>query len=205
MNTLLKRYMLITVIPLTLIFTNASCGRIVTSYVISQVVVIGQRIGKSMLVRYMANQIDRGLKYIFSIIAQDSTPALVSANDITPIDGTGQLGRKRGDPKFKIQGQYADGEIINHIITVPTEKVLFQRANMFSQWKLTPDSKDEIAKRLLVASVQVALRKYGYSPGRVDGIDGINTGKAVRAFQQDAGLPMTGDIDDATSHKLLKK
>src|SRR5262245_48783094 len=43
-----------------------------------------------------------------------------------------------------------------------------------------------------VAGLQVALRAWGLYGGRVDGIDGPGTRAAVRAFQQQAGLPVDG-------------
>ena len=43
--------------------------------------------------------------------------------------------------------------------------------------------------------VQAALADRGYYQGRIDGVIGTGTRRAVRAFQRDAGLPITGRID----------
>ena len=43
--------------------------------------------------------------------------------------------------------------------------------------------------------VQAALADRGYYRGPIDGIIGTGTRRAVRAFQRDAGLPVTGRID----------
>lgn len=43
--------------------------------------------------------------------------------------------------------------------------------------------------------VQAALADRGYYRGRIDGVIGTETRRAVRMFQRDAGLPVTGRID----------
>ena len=43
--------------------------------------------------------------------------------------------------------------------------------------------------------VQTALADLGYYNGPIDGIVGSGTRRAVRAFQRDKGLPVTGRID----------
>lgn len=45
-----------------------------------------------------------------------------------------------------------------------------------------------------VASVQQQLAAAGYYTGTVDGINGPMTKAAVRAYQADHGLPVTGDV-----------
>ena len=50
----------------------------------------------------------------------------------------------------------------------------------------------------MVRRLQEALEASGNSPGRIDGLFGTKTQAAVRAFQQGAGLPVTGVVDRAT-------
>jgi peptidoglycan hydrolase-like protein with peptidoglycan-binding domain len=57
-------------------------------------------------------------------------------------------------------------------------------------------SKDEIMQ------VERALQTKGYKPGTVDGVMDDSTREAVRAFQKDNSLPITGSIDDKTAAKL---
>ncbi len=52
----------------------------------------------------------------------------------------------------------------------------------------------------LVADIQYSLINLGYDPGPVDGIMGPGTRAAVRSYQRDAGLLVTGRI----SKQLLK-
>ena len=48
----------------------------------------------------------------------------------------------------------------------------------------------------LVLAVQRELQVRGYYTGALDGIAGRGTQAAVRAFQRDAGFPVTGGVDE---------
>ncbi len=48
-----------------------------------------------------------------------------------------------------------------------------------------------------VAAVQEALAKAAYGPLRADGVFGRQTREAIVRFQEDHGLPVTGEISDA--------
>jgi lipoprotein-anchoring transpeptidase ErfK/SrfK len=54
-----------------------------------------------------------------------------------------------------------------------------------------------------VFEAQLALVQQGISPGSLDGAIGSQTRAALAAFQQKAGLPPTGRLDDATKSRLL--
>lgn len=58
------------------------------------------------------------------------------------------------------------------------------------------------AKGRAVEVLQQALAARGFSAGRVDGDFGPATERAVRAFQMDAGLPVTGTSNPATAYAL---
>jgi len=53
-----------------------------------------------------------------------------------------------------------------------------------------------------VREVQEALVYYGYDVGTVDGIFGRGTDQALRRFQRDEGLPVSGVVDDETAAAL---
>lgn len=53
-----------------------------------------------------------------------------------------------------------------------------------------------------VYQAQKALKELGYDPGPVGGIWGKETESAVKHFQVDKGLPVTGQLDDQTKEKL---
>jgi hypothetical protein len=47
----------------------------------------------------------------------------------------------------------------------------------------------------LAVDVQRALRSHGYYYGSIDGVIGSGSRSAIRAYQHDRGLPITGRID----------
>jgi peptidoglycan hydrolase-like protein with peptidoglycan-binding domain len=58
------------------------------------------------------------------------------------------------------------------------------------------------ADKSSILAVQAKLKELGYNPGGVDGIWGAKTTDAVKRFQKDNGLPVTGKLDEPTSNKL---
>ena len=55
-----------------------------------------------------------------------------------------------------------------------------------------------------VAAAQRRLAELGFDPGPPDGKPGGRTATAIRAFQQQRGLDVTGRLDAATSAQLMK-
>lgn len=70
----------------------------------------------------------------------------------------------------------------------------------FMTWALQLGSLDPFDK---VSGVQARLNNLGFFCGKVDGIVGPRTQKALRSFQEQNGLSKTGHIDAATSARLL--
>jgi peptidoglycan hydrolase-like protein with peptidoglycan-binding domain len=61
----------------------------------------------------------------------------------------------------------------------------------------TPElSKNDMKK------VEEALRAKGYKVGRIDGTADDDARKAIRSFQQDNGIPVTGMVDQRTADRL---
>lgn len=54
-----------------------------------------------------------------------------------------------------------------------------------------------------ILDAQLALVRAGISPGSLDGVIGSQTRAGLRAFQQMAGLPITGILDTDTEQRLL--
>ena len=57
------------------------------------------------------------------------------------------------------------------------------------------------AEIITVEDVQWALWEQGYYQGAIDGIPGPKTEQAIRDYQRDAGLPITGKIDSKITGK----
>jgi peptidoglycan hydrolase-like protein with peptidoglycan-binding domain len=51
-------------------------------------------------------------------------------------------------------------------------------------------------------AVEEALRAKGYEVGQIDGVADDDARAAIRAFQQDAGIPITGMVDQRTADRL---
>ena len=54
----------------------------------------------------------------------------------------------------------------------------------------------------IIYQAQQALKARGYDPGVPDGLWGKATERAVKYFQVDSDLPVTGKLDDQTKEKL---
>ena len=54
-----------------------------------------------------------------------------------------------------------------------------------------------------IEGVQEALSKLGFDPGKIDGMDGPNTQKAVRAFQAHATIKTDGIVGSETRKALV--
>ena len=65
---------------------------------------------------------------------------------------------------------------------------------------LCPGSADAFDQTIYDA--QKKLEELGYDPGIVDGIRGKKTVTAIKLFQEDSGLPVTGRLDSQTVAKL---
>ena len=76
----------------------------------------------------------------------------------------------------------------NIILTI---SVIIACAGLF--WIETADSSDQT-----VYEAQKKLEELGYDPGNPDGIRGKKTVTAIKHFQEDSGLPVTGRLDAQT-------
>jgi len=56
--------------------------------------------------------------------------------------------------------------------------------------------------RAQVERAQKALKDAGHDPGSIDGVMGARTSAALKAYQKNEGLTVTGQLDDATQAKL---
>jgi peptidoglycan hydrolase-like protein with peptidoglycan-binding domain len=49
---------------------------------------------------------------------------------------------------------------------------------------------------------QQRLKEFGYDPGPINGMVGGHTTEALRRFQTERGLPVTGELDRETARRL---
>lgn len=66
-----------------------------------------------------------------------------------------------------------------------------------------PQGPQVAMERATDLDVQVLLDRAGFSPGQIDGNAGMNTKKALSAFQEAHDLPVTGALDAETWDNLL--
>ncbi len=83
-------------------------------------------------------------------------------------------------------------------VTVPDE----WRTDSARTASAPPLSPEDMKKA--VSNIQAILNANGYDAGSVDGVMGQKTRDAIRAFQAENGLPVTGDVDQALGEKLLE-
>ena len=60
------------------------------------------------------------------------------------------------------------------------------------------------AVNMSMRDAQTKLNELGFDVGRPDGAGGPKTTNALRAFQKDRGIPVTGRLDNATKSELAK-
>ena len=59
------------------------------------------------------------------------------------------------------------------------------------------------SQRLRYERVQAALNRIGYGPVAIDGTANEATTNAIRRFELDNGLPISGAVSDAVIDRLL--
>lgn len=88
----------------------------------------------------------------------------------------------------------ASEELVDHIRL--TREIL--AASGMTDEKGVPQSSDPIRR------VQTVLAELGYLPGTIDGFLGEQTREAIRQFERDRRLPVTGDVTEALMAELAK-
>lgn len=68
---------------------------------------------------------------------------------------------------------------------------------------IVPEPAGAPARADSVLQAQVALDRAGFSPGVLDGKEGMSFTSALKGFQEARGLPLTGQYDEATARALL--
>jgi sporulation protein YlmC with PRC-barrel domain len=82
---------------------------------------------------------------------------------------------------------------VTGVLDPPTIRVLLGDASTTTALAKTPD----------VRAAQRQLKERGYYGGPVDGVMGLATERALRAYQRDRGLKVTGRLDSPTVRSLF--
>lgn len=135
--------------------------------------------------------------------------------------------KEAGQYKLVGQATFGKGTVQNTInladqsqIKITIAKWLTPKENWINQKGVEPDveveqpdyfyaayvSSDPILERDMnnnqVRNLQVVLAGLGYDPGRKDGYFSLETEQAVKSFQADHDLPVTGRVDQQTAEKI---
>ena len=105
-------------------------------------------------------------------------------------------GEQKGNTGTPMSAQPGDSRVSDRQDKIPTKPGTDQNLPPTAEQKGVTLSKDE------TLHVEQALQAKGYKPGTVDGVMDDSTREAIRAFQKDNSLPITGTIDDRTAQKL---
>ena len=162
------------------------------------VTIIGRAAGEWIVME----TIESAMTTLFERIFSDTAAATAGAyqHGIIPLGNTGR-GMFKDTPTFAVQGSFY-GTPFNNTIQINRNLIVFTR-NPHGGWDLTPESSALIKERTEVATAQQTLKLYGCDPGRIDGIIGKRTERAVECFQQKANLAVDGQLSHFTRQALL--
>ncbi|MEF2072640.1 peptidoglycan-binding protein [Consotaella aegiceratis] len=72
------------------------------------------------------------------------------------------------------------------------------------EWSVSGEQTASVDMKRAIRNIQAILIKLGFDPGTPDGIVGNKTTSAIMAFQEQAGLEPTGEVDEALIRALLE-
>ncbi len=81
---------------------------------------------------------------------------------------------------------------------------LADRLNGAPELKLGRDADNRRLTREQLIEIQQLLAQFGFDPGELDGVPGLKTRQAIRAYQQSAGLPADGHASAGLLEYLQK-
>jgi len=103
---------------------------------------------------------------------------------------------QKGNTGAPMSAQPGNSGVSQRQDRIPTKPGTDQNLPPTAEQKGITLSKDE------TMHVEQALQAKGYKTGTVDGVMDDSTREAIRAFQKDNSLPITGNMDDRTAQKL---
>ena len=103
---------------------------------------------------------------------------------------TGAIRQYQRDAGLPVDGQ-ATKELLDHL------KFALPKVYAGASSQRAPAAGSE-----LVLEIQTELQERGYYQGRLDGLTGPGTRGAIRQFQRDAGLVVTGNVGSGVLNEL---
>jgi len=73
---------------------------------------------------------------------------------------------------------------------------------LFASFVVLPGQATALERNATIHEIQTRLESRGFNPGPIDGLWGGRTERALKGFQKEKGLPVTGRLDMATRKKL---
>lgn len=125
-----------------------------------------------------------------------------SGIEVIPFSNNPLKGYAKNNYSIKIKGN-REGRESSTSVYIKSTHLVFERLSQSSGWVLTMDSQRLINTFSKNGCAQLSLRDLGYDPKGVDGIIGKNTIKAIKDFQNDYGLDLSGKLDKETMAYLL--
>lgn len=114
--------------------------------------------------------------------------------------------KAEGSVLYNCGGRNEEGRGVSQILSMYAKEAEI----LESEGRLKPatgqpvaTSKKQPSENEEVKSIQIALNNLGYNPGPADGIMGSKTREAIKLYQQDYDLPVTGRIDGDTVNLLI--
>ena len=88
-------------------------------------------------------------------------------------------------------------------LVISREKLIFKRKSLSSNdWDATKQTLSYIANRFTLVTAQKVLKDLGYKLGTIDGIMGPKTRSAIKSYQSNNSLAVTGELDSKTMTSL---
>ena len=190
-----------------LITSNYGCGRLFVPLTIKAVQLIGKA-GKVIGESALGVLTERGIDAIISWWSGEETPQQSNTKDtgVDVVQFSDNLYRGYANGNFRIRVHAVrNGTESSTDIPIKGSELIYERLDANSAWSMTLESERLIKKRTLNGCAQLSLLGLGYDPRGVDGEIGKRSRKAIKAFQKDKGLLVTGELDESTLGELLVK
>jgi len=204
MNQSILNIKIFRIVALASLITMSSCVRVAVPMAITVVKLVGKA-GKVIKESAIGVITERAIDGLIDWIAgEDKEESTTTENGIAvlPYPNNNLKGYAQNNYKIIVRGNRQGRESSTEVPIKNTELV-FERLNLSSPWELTMDSERLVNQYTKNGCAQLSLRDLGYDPKGIDGKVGNRTRRAIRAFQKDYNLSVTGKLDDPTIIALL--